>query len=164
MKFGGTSVATIDHIVKASEKVIEVSKQSKVIVVLSAMAGVTNSLVDQVKKISDNDDPDSDLMSIYLNKKGINSRTWTGWQIPIITNSIFGKARIEKISCKNIIDSFNKYDVAVVTGFQGLTKDNRISTLGRGGSDTTAIAIAAAFNAPGPVGSVTNDPTGFIIE
>tara|TARA_B100000686_G_C16795436_1_gene981935 strand:- start:1459 stop:2655 length:1197 start_codon:yes stop_codon:yes gene_type:complete len=159
MKFGGTSVATIDHIIKASEKVIEVSKQSKVIVVLSAMAGVTNSLVDQVKKISDNDDPDSDLifstgeqvssglMSIYLNKKGINSRTWTGWQIPIITNSIFGKARIEKISCKNIIDSFNKYDVAVVTGFQGLTKDNRISTLGRGGSDTTAIAIAAAFNA-----------------
>ena len=116
MKFGGTSVATIDHIVKASEKVIEVSKQSKVIVVLSAMAGVTNSLVDQVKKISDNDDPDSDLifstgeqvssglMSIYLNKKGINSRTWTGWQIPIITNSIFGKARIEKISCNNIID------------------------------------------------------------
>ena len=102
MKFGGTSVANIDHIVKASEKVIEVSKQSKVIVVLSAMAGVTNSLVDQVKKISDNDDPDSDLifstgeqvssglMSIYLNKKGINSRTWTGWQIPIITNSIFG--------------------------------------------------------------------------
>ena len=159
MKFGGTSLATIEHIKNASKKVEKVSKESKVIVVLSAMAGITNSLVEQIKKINDENSPDSDLvlstgeqisiglMSAFLNKQGVKSRTWTAWQIPILTNNSFGKARIENISSENIINSFESYDVAIVAGFQGTTKENIVTTLGRGGSDTTAVAMAAAFNA-----------------
>ena len=159
MKFGGTSLATIEHIKNASKKVEKASKESKVIVVLSAMAGITNSLVEQIKKINDENSPDSDLvlstgeqisiglMSAFLNKQGVKSRTWTAWQIPILTNNSFGKARIENISSENIINSFESYDVAIVAGFQGTTKENIVTTLGRGGSDTTAVAMAAAFNA-----------------
>ena len=124
MKFGGTSLATIDHISKASERVEKVSKESKVIVVLSAMAGDTNSLIGQIKKISDKSNPDSDLvlstgeqisiglMSLFLNKKGIKSRTWTAWQIPILTNDNYGKARITDIPSKNIIDSFFRINIS----------------------------------------------------
>ena len=159
MKFGGTSLATIEHIKNASKKVEKASKESKVIVVLSAMAGITNSLVEQIKKINDENSPDSDLvlstgeqisiglMSAFLNKQGVKSRTWTAWQIPIVTNNSFGKARIENISPENIINSFESYDVAIVAGFQGTTKEKIVTTLGRGGSDTTAVAMAAAFNA-----------------
>ena len=86
-------------------------------------------------------------MSTFLNKQGVKSRTWTAWQIPIVTNNSFGKARIENISSENIINSFANYDVAIVAGFQGTTKENIVTTLGRGGSDTTAVAMAAAFNA-----------------
>ena len=159
MKFGGTSLATIEHIKNASRKVEKASKESKVIVVLSAMAGITNSLVEKIKKLNDENSPDSDLvlstgeqisiglMSTFLNKQGVKSRTWTAWQIPIVTNNSFGKARIENISSENIINSFANYDVAIVAGFQGTTKENIVTTLGRGGSDTTAVAMAAAFNA-----------------
>ena len=159
MKFGGTSLATIEHIKNASRKVEKASKESKVIVVLSAMAGITNSLVEKIKKFNDENSPDSDLvlstgeqisiglMSTFLNKQGVKSRTWTAWQIPIVTNNSFGKARIENISSENIINSFANYDVAIVAGFQGTTKENIVTTLGRGGSDTTAVAMAAAFNA-----------------
>ena len=109
MKFGGTSLATIDHIIFASKKIINMTRNSKVIVVLSAMAGSTNSLVNQIKKINTLDSSESDLvlstgeqiscglMSIYLNKEGIKSRTWTAWQVPIYTNNEYGKARIENI-------------------------------------------------------------------
>ena len=133
MKFGGTSLATIEHIKNASRKVEKASKESKVIVVLSAMAGITNSLVEKIKKLNDENSPDSDLvlstgeqisiglMSIFLNKQGVKSRTWTAWQIPIVTNNSFGKARIENISSENIINSFANYDVAIVAGFQGTT-------------------------------------------
>ena len=159
MKFGGTSLATIDHIVKVSKKIEKASKKSKIIVILSAMAGTTNSLIDKINKISEDNNIESDLilstgeqisvglMSLYLNKIGIRSRPWNAWQVPIITDNSYGKARIEDISTKNIIDSFLNYDVAVVTGFQGISKNNEITTLGRGGSDTTAVAIAAAFKA-----------------
>ena len=159
MKFGGTSLATIDHIIFASKKIINMTRNSKVIVVLSAMAGSTNSLVNQIKKINTLDSSESDLvlstgeqiscglMSIYLNKEGIKSRTWTAWQVPIYTNNEYGKARIENIPKKNILESFKYYDVAIVTGFQGISKENKITTLGRGGSDTTAVAMAAAFHA-----------------
>ena len=159
MKFGGTSLATIDHIIFASKKIINMTKNSKVIVVLSAMAGSTNSLVNQIKKINGLDSSESDLvlstgeqiscglMSIYLNKEGIKSRTWTAWQIPIYTNNEYGKARIESIPKDNILESFKYYDVAIVTGFQGISKENKVTTLGRGGSDTTAVAMAAAFKA-----------------
>ena len=159
MKFGGTSLATIDHIIFASKKIINMTRNSKVIVVLSAMAGSTNSLVNQIKKINSLDSSESDLvlstgeqiscglMSIYLNKEGIKSRTWTAWQVPIYTNNEYGKARIENIPKENILESFKYYDVAIVTGFQGISKENKITTLGRGGSDTTAVAMAAAFHA-----------------
>jgi len=159
IKFGGTSLATIDHILRASNKIKEISKKSKVIVVLSAMAGNTNSLVDLITKVHDVDSPDSDLvlstgeqisiglMSLILNKKNVKSKTWTAWQVPILTNNDYGKARIKNIPPKNIIDSFKYYDVAIVSGFQGLSEDNTITTLGRGGSDTTAVAMAAAFKA-----------------
>ncbi len=159
MKFGGTSLATIDHIIFASKKIINMTRNSKVIVVLSAMAGSTNSLVNQIKKINTLDSSESDLvlstgeqiscglMSIYLNKEGIKSRTWTAWQVPIYTNNEYGKARIENIPKENILESFKYYDVAIVTGFQGISKENKITTLGRGGSDTTAVAMAAAFHA-----------------
>ena len=159
MKFGGTSLATIDHIIFASKKIINMTRNSKVIVVLSAMAGSTNSLVNQIKKINTLDSSESDLvlstgeqiscglLSIYLNKEGIKSRTWTAWQVPIYTNNEYGKARIENIPKENILESFKYYDVAIVTGFQGISKENKITTLGRGGSDTTAVAMAAAFHA-----------------
>ena len=159
IKFGGTSLATIDHFLKASKKIKEISKKSKVIVVLSAMAGNTNSLVDLIKKVHDIDSPNSDLvlstgeqisigiMSLILNNKSVKSKSWTAWQIPILTNNNYGKARIQSIPTKNIMDSFKNYDVAIVAGFQGLSEENTITTLGRGGSDTTAVAMAAAFKA-----------------
>ena len=163
MKFGGTSLATIEHIKNASRKVEKASKESKVIVVLSAMAGITNSLVEKIKKLNDENSPDSDLvlstgeqisiglMSTFLNKQGVKSRTWTAWQIPIVTNNSFGKARIENISSENIINSFADYDVAIVAGFQGTSLSSggtaEITTLGRGGSDTSAVALATALNA-----------------
>ncbi|PPR44514.1 MAG: Aspartate kinase, partial [Alphaproteobacteria bacterium MarineAlpha5_Bin11] len=159
MKFGGTSLATIEHINRASKRVEKECKKSKVIVVLSAMAGVTNSLVDQVSKINSQSDSENDLilstgeqisiglMSLILKSRGVRARTWTSWQIPIRTSSDYGMARIESISSDNIIKSFSTYDVAIVAGFQGLSQENRITTLGRGGSDTTAVAIAASFKA-----------------
>ena len=112
MKFGGTSLTTIDHIYRASNKVEKICKKSKVIVVLSAMAGNTNFLVDQIKKVYDVNCSDSDLvlstgeqisiglMSLFLNKKNVKSRTWTAWQIPILTNNDYGKARIKNIPPK----------------------------------------------------------------
>ena len=159
MKFGGTSLATTDLIIKASKKVEKEAKKSKVIVVLSAMAGVTNSLVNKINNLNEINSENTDvvlssgeqvsvgLMSLYLNKRGVKTRSWLGWQIPIVTSNDFGKSRIVSISKKNILKSFKKYKVAVVAGFQGVTKDKKISTLGRGGSDTTAVALTAAFNA-----------------
>ena len=159
IKFGGTSLATVDHFLNASNKIKEICKKSKVIVVLSAMAGNTNFLADLVKKVHDIDSPNSDLvlstgeqisiglMSLILNNKRVKSKTWTAWQIPILTNNDYGKARIKNIPTKNIMDSFKYYDVAIVAGFQGLSEENTITTLGRGGSDTTAVAMAAAFKA-----------------
>jgi len=161
MKFGGTSVADLDRIANAAERVRrEVEAGNEVIVTVSAMAGVTNQLVgyvDQISKMYDAREYDTivssgeqvtaGLMALRLQSMGISARSWLGWQIPIETNEVHGKARIEDISTDAIVSRFAEGQVAVVAGFQGLSPLNRITTLGRGGSDTTAVALAAAFKA-----------------
>ena len=161
LKFGGTSVADIPQIKKISYKIkSEVDKGNKVIVVVSAMSGVTNNLVELVKNtselasyseydvvLSSGEQVTSALLTIALNDLNIKGRSWLGWQVPIITDNTHSKAVIDKIKTSNILNSFKKNDIAIVSGFQGLSSENRITTLGRGGSDTTAVAIAAAFNA-----------------
>ena len=161
LKFGGTSVADVPQIKKISYKIkSEVDKGNKVIVVVSAMSGVTNNLVELVKNtselasyseydvvLSSGEQVTSALLTIALNDLNIKGRSWLGWQVPIITDNTHSKAVIDKIKTSNILNSFKKNDIAIVSGFQGLSSENRITTLGRGGSDTTAVAIAAAFNA-----------------
>ena len=161
LKFGGTSVADVPQIKKISYKIkSEVDKGNKVIVVVSAMSGVTNNLVELVKNtselasyseydvvLSSGEQVTSALLTIALNDLNIKGRSWLGWQVPIITDNTHSKAVIDKIKTSNILNSFKINDIAIVSGFQGLSSENRITTLGRGGSDTTAVAIAAAFNA-----------------
>ena len=161
LKFGGTSVADITRIKKVALKIkLEVDKGNKIIVVVSAMSGVTNDLVNLVKQASENyqlseydtvlssgEQVTAALLSIALQDLEIKSRSWLGWQVPIITNDIHGKAVIKEIKTENISEYFDKNFVAIVSGFQGISSDNRITTLGRGGSDTSAVALAAAFSA-----------------
>jgi aspartate kinase len=161
LKFGGTSVADVPQIKKISYKIkSEVDQGNKVIVIVSAMSGVTNNLVELVKSTSElasyseydvvlstGEQVTSALLTIALNDLSIKGRSWLGWQVPIITDNTYSKAVINEIKTSNILNSFKKNDVAIISGFQGLSSENRITTLGRGGSDTTAVAIAAAFNA-----------------
>ena len=161
LKFGGTSVADITRIKKVALKIkLEVNKGNKIIVVVSAMSGVTNDLVNLVKQASENyqlseydtvlssgEQVTAALLSIALQAIEINSRSWLGWQVPIITNDIHGKAVIKEIKTENISEYLDKNFVAIVSGFQGISSNNRITTLGRGGSDTSAVALAAAFSA-----------------
>lgn len=160
-KFGGTSVADIKRIENAADKVIkEVELGHKVVVVVSAMSGVTNQLVEYCAQISPMYDAreydavvssgeqiTAGLMAIALQKRGITARSWLGWQIPILTNNVHGKARIVDIQTDELHKRLNAGEICVVPGFQGVTELNRISTLGRGGSDTSAVALAAALNA-----------------
>jgi aspartate kinase len=157
MKFGGTSVANLSrirNIVKIIEKEVK-SSNNKLVVVVSAMSGVTNKLIDDYKKINLNiSNPEYDvilstgeqhsasIVSTMLNEKRIYSRSILGWQIPIITDKNFSKARIIKINSKLLKSLLKKYNVLVVAGFQGVSTNNRITTLGRGGSDTSAVALA----------------------
>jgi aspartate kinase len=160
-KFGGTSVADVARIEKAAAKVArEVAAGHKVVVVVSAMAGVTNQLVDyctQVSPLHDAREYDvvvssgeqitSGLMALALQKQGITARSWLGWQVAIKTNEVHGKARVMEIDTDELHKRLNAGEVAVIPGFQGVTERGRISTLGRGGSDTSAVAIAAALQA-----------------
>jgi aspartate kinase len=164
-KFGGTSVGNIERIKNVANKVkSELDKKNKVIVVVSAMSGVTNQLVDycnQVSELTSNDsltEYDSiiatgeqitcGLLALELQSIGYKSRSFLGWQIPITTDNIHSKARIDKIDGDFLLKSLEKYDVIVIAGFQGInTESNRVSTLGRGGSDTSAVAIAASVKA-----------------
>ena len=151
---------TLNRIKKAAQivksKIIE--EKQKVIVVVSAMGGVTNNLVKNFKEISlDTDHPEYDVilstgeqyssgvMSTVLNKYGIKSRSLLGWQIPIFTDSNYSKARIRSINSKSLKSFLSSFDALVIAGFQGLSEKNRITTLGRGGSDTTAVALAASI-------------------
>ncbi len=160
LKFGGTSVANlkrIENVVKIVEKRIK-DNASKIILVVSAMSGVTNELIKEFKKIRNEiSDPEYDvivstgeqsssaLISSLLNKKKIESRSLLGWQIPILTDGNHSKARIIKINSNVLKNHLEKYSVLVIAGFQGISKENRITTLGRGGSDTTAVAISYAL-------------------
>ena len=164
-KFGGTSVGDISRIKNVSKKVkAELDKKNKVIVVVSAMSGVTNQLVEycnQVSGLMSNEamiEYDSivatgeqvtcGLLALELQSMGYKARSFLGWQIPIKTDGVHSKARIEEIDGEYLLKSLNEYDVFVIAGFQGFCeKTKRISTLGRGGSDTSAVAIAAAVKA-----------------
>ena len=161
LKFGGTSVADVPQIKKISYKIkSEVDQRNKVIVVVSAMSGVTNNLVELVKSTSElasyseydvvlstGEQVTSALLTIALNDLSIKGRSWLGWQVPIMTDNTHSKAVINEIKTSNILNSFKNNDVAIISGFQGLSSENRITTLGRGGSDTTAVAMAAAVSA-----------------
>ena len=159
MKFGGTSLGNIDKINNVANIVEKESKSNKIIVVLSAMAGVTNQLQDYLESIDSEPSPENDLvltsgeqvsvglLSAILKKKGIRSIPLLGWQIPIITDEYHEKAKILNIDKKNIDSYFKKVDVIVLAGFQGINTRGFITSLGRGGSDTTAVAIAAATKA-----------------
>jgi aspartate kinase len=160
-KFGGTSVADVARIERAADKVVrEVEAGNQVAVVVSAMSGVTNQLVEycgQVSKMHDLREYDvvvssgeqvtAGLMAMALQKRGITARSWLGWQIPFKTNDIHGKARIEEIQTGELKKRLSSGEVAVIPGFQGVTDAGRIATLGRGGSDTSAVALAAALQA-----------------
>jgi aspartate kinase len=160
-KFGGTSVADIERIRAVAARVkAEVDAGNQVAVVVSAMAGVTNQLVayvEQVSKLYDAREYDtvvatgeqvtSGLLALMLQEVGIDARSWQGWQIPIRTDGAHGKARIESIETEELEKRLAKGQVLVVPGFQGLGPDNRVTTLGRGGSDTSAVALAAALKA-----------------
>ena len=162
MKFGGTSVADLSRIEAAAERVKrEVEAGYDVIVVVSAMAGKTNELVGWVRDtsalydareydavVSSGEIVTSGLMALRLQQMGVDARSWQGWQVPVRTTSAHGAARIEEIGTDNISAKFTEgMRVAVVAGFQGISPENRVTTLGRGGSDTTAVAFAAAFEA-----------------
>ena len=160
-KFGGTSVADMERIASAARIVeSEVAGGNKVAVVVSAMAGETNKLVNYIRDISATCDMKeydtvvaageqvtAGLMALELQKVGLKARSWLGWQVPLRTNDAHGKARIKGIGPGTFARSISDGQVAVLAGFQGLGLDNRITTLGRGGSDTTAVALAAALGA-----------------
>ena len=162
MKFGGTSVASLDKIKSAAKRVAsEVSAGHSVIVIVSAMAGKTNELVGWVNEtsplydareydaiVSSGENVTAGLMALTLQEMDIPARSWQGWQVPVITTSAHSAARIEEIQTENITSKFKEgMRVAVVAGFQGVSDTDRTTTLGRGGSDTTAVAFAAAFDA-----------------
>lgn len=161
MKFGGTSVADMDRIRNVAAHVKrEYEAGNKVAVVVSAMAGRTNELVAFVNEASANPDPreydavvssgeqvTSGLLALCLQNCGVPARSWQGWQIPVLTDEAHGKARITDINGKAVLAALDSGEVAVIAGFQGVSGNGGIATLGRGGSDTSAVAIAAALNA-----------------
>jgi aspartate kinase len=161
MKFGGTSVADLARIRTVADRVKrEVDAGHQVAVVVSAMSGVTNQLVAWCQDLSPLHDAreydavvatgeqvTSGLLAIALQNLGVEARSWQGWQIPIETDTAHGKARIEAIKGEELIRRMATSQVAVVAGFQGIAADNRVTTLGRGGSDTSAVALAAALKA-----------------
>jgi aspartate kinase len=161
MKFGGTSVANMDRIRNVARHVKrEVDQGHQVAVVVSAMSGKTNELVGWAREasvlhdareydaiVASGEQVTSGLLAIVLQDMGIDARSWQGWQIPIRTDNAHGAARILDIDGAEIIGRMENGQVAVIAGFQGLGPDNRIATLGRGGSDTSAVAIAAGVKA-----------------
>ena len=161
LKFGGTSVGTVERIKKVANIISSyIKKKYKVIVVSSAMSGVTNDLVKKSKKLSNNfnlseydvlvssgEQMSCALISGRLNHIGHKSQSWMGWQVPILTEGTHSSSRIVKIHKKRVINFLKKGGIPVIAGFQGISLDRRITTLGRGGSDASAIMIAKFFKA-----------------
>ena len=160
LKFGGTSVGSVEAIKRSANIICDWSKKSKVIVVLSAMSGETDRLINLTKSFSKSPNPvDFDnaistgenlscaLMSIYLNNQKTKSKSLHSWQIPIMTSSEHMKSRILSINKNFLLNELENLDVLVVPGFQGINERREITTLGRGGSDTSAVAVAAAMDA-----------------
>ena len=161
IKFGGTSVGSVERIMKVASIITSyIKKKFKVIVVSSAMSGVTNELIQKSKKISNNFDKSEydvlvstgeqmacALIAGRLRHLGYKSQSWMSWQIPIISEGYYGSSRISWINKNKIIKFINSGGIPVITGFQGINKDNRITTLGRGGSDASAIMCAKFFKA-----------------
>ncbi len=160
-KFGGTSLADTGRIKSLAQRVkAELDGGNQVAVVVSAMAGVTNQLVEWASEISDQgalneydvivasgEQVTSGLMAMALQGLGVKARSWLGWQIPITTDNVHGRARIEKFDTEKLERVFADGEVPVVAGFQGMDEHGRITTLGRGGSDISAVALAAALGA-----------------
>ncbi|MEO0672873.1 MAG: aspartate kinase, partial [Pseudomonadota bacterium] len=162
MKFGGTSVADLDRIRNAAEHVKrEADAGNQVAVVVSAMAGTTNQLVEWVRDasllhdareydavVASGEQVTAGLMAIVLQGMGVQARSWQGWQIPLITDQAHGAARIKAVEADTLKERLAGGEVAVITGFQGIEPERqRIATLGRGGSDTSAVAVAIAVGA-----------------
>ena len=166
MKFGGTSVADLERIRRVGRLVAaEVAAGHQVAVVVSAMSGKTNELVawtDGAGPAAEGLRPSDDeydtvvasgeqvtagLLAMTLRNMGLNARSWLGWQIPIIADDAHGRAHIDEIPPEKLAAALDSGEVAVVAGFQGVTRDGRVATLGRGGSDTSAVAVAAALKA-----------------
>jgi aspartate kinase len=161
MKFGGTSVANIERMRNVATRVKrEVDAGNEVAVVVSAMSGVTDQLVGYVREasvlhdareydaiVSTGEQVSSGLVAILLQAMGVQARSWQGWQLPIRSNGAHGSARIQEIDTRDMLARMAEGQVAVCAGFQGLGPDNRVTTLGRGGSDTSAVALAAALKA-----------------
>ena len=160
-KYGGTSVGSIERIMAVAKKIILAKSQGNdIVVVVSAMSGETNRLVSLAKEISDppagrefdvllstGEQVTISLLTMALEAQGCPARSYTGGQIPILTDNTHNKARILEIDEKKVNNDLTQGKVVVVAGFQGIDKDNNITTLGRGGSDTTAVALAAALKA-----------------
>ena len=161
MKFGGTSVADLDRIRSVAGRVqAEVEAGNEVVVAVSAMVGVTNQLADYADQaagiydlheydvvVSSGEQVSAGILAIVLQDRGVPARSWLGWQIPIRTDDSHGSARIEDIDVDEILRRLGEGQVAVVAGFQGVDGQGRITTLGRGGTDTSAVALAAALDA-----------------
>ena len=160
-KFGGTSVGDVERIRAVAERVKRtVESGAEVAVVVSAMAGVTNRLVDLVSAITELHDAreydvvvasgeqaSTGLVALALQAVGVPARSWQGWQIPVHTDAAHGRARIQRIEAAELRRRMASGEVPVVAGFQGVGTDHRVTTLGRGGSDTSAVALAAALEA-----------------
>ena len=159
LKFGGTSVGSIEKIKKVADIIKKRSEEgNKIIVIVSAMSGVTNELKKKSSLISKNFDKkeldvllssgeqvSSSLLSGAIIDLGLKARSWLGWQVPIITNDNHTASQILEIKTEEILNFISKGGIAVISGFQGITTNNRITTLGRGGSDLSAVAIAKYF-------------------
>lgn len=186
MKFGGTSMADLERIRRAARIVAaEASRGKGVAVVVSAMAGKTNELVawtdgagapapglygdgpltddEYDVVVASGEQVTSGLLALTLRNMGFRARSWMGWQIPILTDDAHGRARIEDVQGEALGAALDAGEIAIVPGFQGVTRGGRITTLGRGGSDTSAVAVAAALGAPCDIytdvdGVYTTDP------
>ena len=160
-KFGGTSVENNEKLLNVCNHAIEeYKKNNKIVIVVSAQGDTTDKLIEEEKEISENPDRrEHDVLvsvgeqitiaklAIYFKELGYNAVSYTGWQVPIITDDVHGNANIIDIKTDKILNDLNNNKIVIVAGFQGITKHGDITTLGRGGSDTTAVALASYLNA-----------------